>query len=70
MPSRKASGFQRVLMADHCSAVANFCQRVLLQQALCGMVAIATPLSLGADLGDGSYLGLAKFSPKHFEAFA
>ena len=34
------------------------------------MVAIATPLSLGADLGDGRYLGLMKLSPNHAKALA
>ena len=43
---------------------------VLLQQALCGMVAIATPLSLGADLGDGRYLGLMELRAEDAKAFA
>ena len=42
----------------------------LLQQALCGVVAIATPLSLGADLGDGRYLGLMELRTEDAKAFA
>ena len=45
-------------------------RRVLLQQALCGVVAIATPLSLGADLGDGRYLGLMELRTEDAQAFA
>ena len=45
-------------------------RRVLLQLALCGMIAIATPLSLGADLGDGGYLGLMELRTEDAQAFA
>ena len=34
------------------------------------MVAIATPLSLGADLGDGRYLGLMELRTEDAQAFA
>ena len=34
------------------------------------MVAIATPLSLGADLGDGGYLGLMELRTEDAQAFA
>ena len=42
----------------------------MLQQALCGIFAIATPLSLGTDLGDGGYLGLMELRTEDAEAFA
>ena len=34
------------------------------------MVAIATPLSLGADLGDGGYLGRLELRTEDAQAFA
>ena len=64
MPSKKASCIQRVFAWPttarqwQTSATQGFAS------------AIATPLSLGADLGDGGYLALMELRPKHAKAFA
>ena len=45
-------------------------QRVLLQEVLCGIVSIPTPLPFGPDLGDGGYPALMELRSKHAKAFA
>ena len=45
-------------------------RRVLHEQAVCGMVAIATTLPFGVDFGDGVYLGLMELRTEDAQAFA
>ena len=71
MPSKKASCFQRVFAWPTTARQLQIsATQGVLQQALCGMVANATALSLGADLGDGRYLGLMELRTEDAQAFA
>ena len=45
-------------------------QRVLLEEALCSVVQIATTLKFGADLGDSRYLAPTELRTENAQAFA